>query len=70
MMVREVQAGELLGRVWSPYTLEVVEELRSPFRGLVDMAPRAYPARPGDWAYLVVDLDDGGSRWIGRDEKP
>ena len=70
MMTREVAAGELLGRVWSPYTFEVVEELRAPFRGLVDMAPRDYPARPGDWAYLVVDLEHPGTRWIGPDQAP
>jgi uncharacterized protein len=70
MMTNEVQAGELLGRVWSPYTFDVVEELRAPFRGLVDMAPRLYPARPGDWAYLVVDLEHPGTRWIGQDEQP
>jgi predicted deacylase len=70
MMIREVQAGDLLGRVWSPYSLEVIEELRAPFRGLIEMAPRAYPARPGDWAYLVVDLDDSGTRWIAPTERP
>jgi predicted deacylase len=69
MMVREVEAGELLGRVWSPYTLETIEELRAPFRGVIDMAPHARPARPGDWAYLVVDLDDPGTRWIGQTDR-
>lgn len=57
MMEREVVAGELLGRVWSPYTFEIIEELRSPVRGIVDMVCREYPVRPGDWAYMVVDLD-------------
>lgn len=70
LMSREVAAGELLGRVWSPYTFEVVEELRAPFRGLVDMVGRPYPVRPGDWAYLVVDLDHPGTRWLGPDEVP
>lgn len=70
MMKREVQPGELLGRVWSPYSFEVIEELRSPVRGLVDMASRPYPVRPGDWAYLVVDLDHPASRWLGRDDMP
>lgn len=64
MMGEEVQAGTLLGRVWSPYTFEVVEELRSPVRGHIDMVCRPYPARPGDWAYLMVDLDDPGTSWI------
>ena len=63
LMKQEVEAGELLGRVWSPYTFEVVEELRSPAHGLVDMVCQSYPVRPGDWAYLVVDLDDPGTRW-------
>lgn len=70
MMTREVQEGELLGRVISPYTLEVIEELRAPYRGLVDMAPRLYPARPGDWAYLVLPLDDPDTKWIGPNEAP
>jgi hypothetical protein len=70
LMTREVGAGELLGRVRSPYTFEVVEELRSPCRGLVDMVARHYPVRPGDWAYLVVDLDHPGSRWLGPGEMP
>jgi predicted deacylase len=70
LMQREVQPGELLGRVWSPYTLQVIEELRSPSRGLIDMVPRPYPARPGDWAYLVVDLEDAGSRWLARGDMP
>ena len=70
LMTRVVESGELLGRVWSPYTLEVVEELRAPFRGLVDMAPRRYPARPGDWGYLLVDVDDSDTRWLGPEEAP
>ncbi len=70
MMKREVQTGELLGRVWSPYTFDVVEELRAPVRGLVDMVARHYPVRPGDWAYLLVDLDHPGSRWLGSGESP
>jgi hypothetical protein len=70
MMVREVAKGELLGRVWDAHSFEVVEELRSPFRGLLDMAPRDYPARPGYWAYLVVDLDDPDTRWLEPDQQP
>jgi len=70
MMETEVQPGELLGKVWSPYSFEVVEELRSPVRAVVDMASRPYPVRPGDWAYIVVDLDSPGTRWLDRDEMP
>ena len=64
MMRDEVAEGTLLGRVWSPYTFEVVEELRAPVRGLVDMVSREYPVRPGDWAYIMVDLDDPGCVWV------
>jgi len=70
LMRREVAKGELLGRIWSPYTFEVIEELRAPFRGLVDMISRSYPTRPGDWAYLLADLDHPGTRWLGPDELP
>lgn len=70
LMRDEVQPGELLGRVWSPYTFEVIEELRSPVRGLVDMVPRPYPVRPGDWGYLLVDLDAPGTRRLAADAAP
>jgi predicted deacylase len=70
LMRREVAVGELLGLVWSPHTFAVTEELRAPVRGLVDMVPRRYPTRPGDWGYLLVDLDSPGSRFVARDELP
>lgn len=60
----EVQAGQLLGRVRSPHTFEVLEELRSPVRGVLFGACRAYPVWPGDWAYFVAGLDDPGSEWV------
>ncbi|MEV0134088.1 succinylglutamate desuccinylase/aspartoacylase family protein [Dactylosporangium sp. NPDC050688] len=66
MMRVEVPRGTLLGRVWSPYTFEVVEELRAPVRGMVDMVCRDYPVRPGDWAYIMVDLDADGTHWVDR----
>ncbi|HLU30542.1 MAG TPA: succinylglutamate desuccinylase/aspartoacylase family protein [Acidimicrobiia bacterium] len=62
-----VEPGQLLGRVWSPYTFEVIEELRSPARGLVDMVCRPYPVRPGDWAYLVIDLDSPTNYTLKRE---
>lgn len=70
LMSQVVSPGELLGRVWSPYTFEVVEELVSPVRGLVDMACREYPVRPGDWAFIVVDLDAPGTRKLAAGEMP
>jgi hypothetical protein len=57
LMNTPVSEGDLLGRVWSPYTFEVVEELRAPVSGVVGMVSNAHPARPGDWAYLVFETE-------------
>lgn len=54
-LMKPVEEGELLGRVWSPYSFAVVEELRAPVSGVLGMVPTAHPARPGDWAYLVFE---------------
>src|SRR5690606_33039905 len=61
---RLVQAGELLGRVVSPFTFEVLEELRAPFEGYLAYWARSYPLRPGDWAYAVIPIDHPGTRWV------
>ena len=61
---REVTAGELLGRVVSPYTLDTIEELVAPFDGYLAYWARDYPVRPGDWAYCVIPSDHPGTRWI------
>lgn len=63
-LMREVKEGELLGRVLSPYTFEVLEELRSPGDGIVFYTARNYPVRPGDWTYGVIDLHDKNTNWI------
>lgn len=56
-LMSEVNKDDLLGHVWSPYTFEVIEELRAPVDGVLGMVPTAHPARPGDWAYLVFELE-------------
>ena len=61
---REVAEGDLLGRVVSPYTFEVLEELRAPFAGYVAYFARWYPVRPGDWAYGIIPKAHPGTRWI------
>jgi predicted deacylase len=63
----EVQEGELLARVISPYTFEELELLRSPVHGILFGVARPYPVMPGDWAYFVADLDDERTYWIERD---
>ena len=54
-LMSNVEEDELLGRVWSPYTFDVIEELRAPVAGVLGMVPTSHPARPGDWAYLVFE---------------
>jgi predicted deacylase len=57
----DVGGGELLGRVVSPLTYEVLEELRSPFeRGhLLLLRGAVGRINPGDFAYMVGDADSG-----------
>jgi predicted deacylase len=63
---RELQAGELLGRVISPFTFEVLEELTVPTDGYLAYWARMYPLRPGDWAYGVIPVDHPGTHWVPR----
>lgn len=50
-----VDAGQVLGRTYDTQTFALLEELRSPHRGLLYMV-RAYgPVHPGDWGYVVGD---------------
>ena len=54
-----LDADELLGRVVSPLTYDVLEELRSPFaRGrLVLLRASLSRVNPGDFAYMVGNVD-------------
>jgi uncharacterized protein len=61
-MMREVTAGEVLGRIVSPYTHQVLEELTSPCDGWLVFLARSYPIRPGHWAFGVADASE--SEWI------
>ncbi len=63
-LMQEVQKGQILGRVVSPYTFRELEVLRSPVRGALFGTARPYPVWPGDWAYFVADLDDPQTEWI------
>ena len=63
-LMREVKKGDLLGQVVSPYSFQVLEELKSPGNGILFMSARMYPVRPGDWAFAVIDTDDKGTQWV------
>ncbi len=52
-----VVAGDVLGRVVSPFSFEVLEELRSPFDGVMILThPTLHRVEPGDYGYMVGEL--------------
>jgi predicted deacylase len=55
---RPVAAGELLGTVMSPYSLETVEELRAPAAGMLTVFSSTRLVRPGAWSYAVGEIDE------------
>jgi predicted deacylase len=61
---RAIDAGELLGEVISPYTLDVIERLESPMDGYLAYWARDYPVRPGDWSFGVIPRDHPGTREV------
>lgn len=50
-----VEAGQVLGRTCDTQSLALLEELRSPHRGLLYMVRPYGPTHPGDWGYIVSD---------------
>lgn len=65
-LLRQVVAGEVLGRVYSLQTLELLEEVTSPLDGWLFCIPRTYAVRPGDWGFAVAPSSD--AHWIQRSE--
>ncbi|HJS75276.1 MAG TPA: succinylglutamate desuccinylase/aspartoacylase family protein [Vicinamibacteria bacterium] len=58
----EFAKGELMARVVSPLTFEILDELRSPGRGTLFYSCRSTMARPGAWAFGVADMEK--SAWV------
>jgi predicted deacylase len=52
-----VRAGEVLGVVRSPFSLEVLEELSAPGDGRLYCIARSYCLRPGEWAFGVAEVE-------------
>jgi predicted deacylase len=67
---REVQGGTVLGRVFSPYTFELLETIRAPFDRslLVLLRDNLAPINPGAYMYMIgnaataeaLPAEDGG----------
>lgn len=51
--------GVVLGRTYNPKTFELLEELKTPFKRNLMILMRAATGRlvPGDWSYMIADLD-------------
>lgn len=53
-----VDKGELLARIVSPTTFEVLETLSAPRSGVLFCVARSYPVQPHNYAYGAADLAD------------
>lgn len=58
-----IDSGTLLGEILSPYTNEVIEELRAPADGLLFYTARDYPVEPGGWAFGIAGTAEH-ARWV------
>ena len=61
---REVAKGEVMARVIDPTTFEVLETMASPGRGIVFYWCRDYMVHPGQWAFGIINMEDGRSGWV------
>ena len=52
-----VKAGDVLGRVVSPFTFETLEEMCSPYDGVMILThPTVHRVEPGDYGYMVGEF--------------
>jgi hypothetical protein len=51
-----VEEGAVLGRTYHMQTFELLEELRSPYDGILYLGRGYGPVHPGDWGYVIADL--------------
>jgi len=59
----EVAKGEVLATVRHAMTFELLEEVRSPGRGIIFYACRSQMVRPGGWGFGVASLEDPRTKW-------
>ncbi len=57
-----VKQGQILGEVFDPYTLQVVEQITSPVDGIVYMTRASGPVEAGYHGYSIADSSQ--ARWI------
>jgi predicted deacylase len=61
-LATEVVKGELLGRVISPSSFEVLETLTAPRDGVLFCVARSYPVQPHNYAFGAADVSDADTR--------
>ena len=66
----EVARGELLATVRQAMTFELLEEIRSPGRGIIFYACRSQMVRPGGWGFGVASLEDPRTGWVEQGATP
>ena len=59
---REVHRGEVLGTIYSPYTLQELEQIKAPCDGLIYACRVSGPVEPQNEILAVADYQ--GSKWI------
>ncbi len=60
----EIKKEEVLAKIYDPETFEVLEELKSPEKGILFYTCRSYMIRPGGWAFGVAKTENNNSRWF------
>ena len=63
-----VRRGTVLGRVVSPYSFEVLDEIVAPFdkTEIMQVRNRISKVHPGEYAYIIGDGDSGYTRYEDR----
>jgi hypothetical protein len=59
---REVQKGEILGKIYNPYSLKEIEQIKSPCDGLIYACRVSGLVEPQSEILAVADFE--GSKWI------
>lgn len=63
-LLTEVAGDEILGKVTSPYTFEVLEELAAPKPGVLCSLARTHPIQPGTVVFSAADLTSPSTVWV------
>ena len=60
----EVKKGDVLGTLFDAYTLEVIEELKAPIDGMLNMLRANGPVEAFMLGYSVADCYETEAKWV------